>query len=183
MTTPPVGISEADWQATAAGIRALNWSQQQEIQVLRQENEQLRTQLTALATELANLRERIGRRPRHSSKPPSSDGPGHRCPENPSGCKPPERRKRIGRKRGGQLGDPGSGPELLPIERVDEVVEATGPGYLAVPRAGLDCPSPRWRDALIAAGSLSSSAQTTDQISLATRRGPGGNGAVDRPDL
>ena len=28
-----------------------------------------------------------------------------------------------GRKRGGQPGHPGNGPELLPIERVDEVVE------------------------------------------------------------
>ncbi|MCT0224817.1 IS66 family transposase zinc-finger binding domain-containing protein, partial [Synechococcus sp. CS-1328] len=36
---------------------------------------------------------------------------------------PPERRKGSGRKRGGQPGHPGSGPELLPIERVDEVLE------------------------------------------------------------
>ena len=81
MTTPAAGISEADWQATPAGIRALILSQQQEIQVLRQENEQLRTQLTALATELASLRERIGRSSRNSSKPPSSDGPGFKPPE------------------------------------------------------------------------------------------------------
>ena len=50
----------------------------------QEEIEQLRAQLTALATELANLRERIGRSSRNSSKPPSSDGPGF---------KPPERRK------------------------------------------------------------------------------------------
>ena len=80
----------------------------------RQENEQLRAQLTAVATELANLREQIGRSSRNSSKPPSSDGPGF---------KPPERRKGSGRKRGGQQGHPGSGPELLPMQRVDEVVE------------------------------------------------------------
>jgi transposase len=114
MTTPPGGISEADWQATPAGLRALILSQQQEIQVLRQENEKLRSQLSALATELASLRERIGRSSRNSSKPPSSDGPGF---------KPPERRKGSGRKRGSQPGHPGDGPELLPIERVDEVVE------------------------------------------------------------
>jgi transposase len=71
-------------------------------------------QLTALATELASLRERIGRSSRNSSQPPSSDG---------AGFKPPARRKGTGRKRGGQQGHPGSGPELLPIERVDEVVE------------------------------------------------------------
>ena len=80
----------------------------------QEENDQLRVQLTTLATELASLRERIGRSSRNSSKPPSSDGPGF---------KPPERRKGSGRKRGGQPGHPGSGPELLPIERVEDVLE------------------------------------------------------------
>jgi transposase len=107
MGAPPAGISEADWLATPVAVRACILSQQDEI-------EQLRAQLTALATELASLRERIGRSSRNSSKPPSSDGPGF---------KPSERGKGSGRKRGGQPGHPGSGPELLPIERVDEVVE------------------------------------------------------------
>jgi transposase len=107
MDAPPAGISGADWLATPVAVRALILVEQEEI-------EQLRVQLTALATELASLRERIGRSSRNSSKPPSSDGPGF---------KPPERRKGSGRKRGGQPGHPGSGPELLPIERVDEVVE------------------------------------------------------------
>jgi len=107
MSTPPAGISEADWETWPAGARELINAQQQEIELLR-------GQLTSLATELANLRERIGRSSRNSSKPPSSDG---------LGFKPPERRKGSGRKRGGQPGHPGSGPELLPIERVDEVVE------------------------------------------------------------
>jgi hypothetical protein len=80
----------------------------------QEEIEQLRAQFTALSTELANLRERIGRSSRNSSKPPSTDGPGF---------KPPERRKGSGRKRGGQPGHPDAGPELLPMERVDEVVE------------------------------------------------------------
>ena len=114
MSSPPAGIPEADWLATPASVRTLILVQQQEIQALRQENDELRSQLTSLATELASLRERIGRSSRNSSKPPSSDGPGF---------KPPERRKGSGRKRGGQPGHPGSGPELLPIERVDEVVE------------------------------------------------------------
>ena len=107
MCTPPAGISDADWLSWPAGARAL-------ILVQQEENDQLRSQLTALATELASLRERIGRSSRNSSKPPSSDGPGF---------KPPERRKGSGRKRGGQPGHPGSGPELLPIKRVDKLLE------------------------------------------------------------
>ena len=106
MSALPAGIPEADWLETPASLALIN-AQQQEIELLR-------GQLTSLATELANLRERIGRGSRNSSKPPSSDG---------LGFKPPERRKGSGRKRGGQQGNPGSGPELLPIERVDEVVD------------------------------------------------------------
>ena len=114
MGTPPPGISEADWAATPVGVRAGFLELVQYCQEQQEEIEQLRAQLTALATELASLRERIGRSSRNSSKPPSSDGPGF---------KPPERRKGCGCKRGAQPGHPGSGPELLPIERVDEVVE------------------------------------------------------------
>ena len=114
MGAPPTGISEAAWSATPVGVRAGFLELLQHCQEQQQEIEHLRTQLTALATELASLRERIGRSSRNSSKPPSSDGPGF---------KPPERRKGSGRKRGAQPGHPGSGPELLPIERVDEVVE------------------------------------------------------------
>jgi hypothetical protein len=114
MDAAPAGISKADWLAWPAIARVLFRTQQVETLALRQENEQPQTQLTALATELASLRERIPRSSHNSSKPPSSDGPGF---------KPPERRKGSGRKRGGQRGHPGSGPELLPIERCDEVVE------------------------------------------------------------
>ena len=114
MVAAPAGISEADWLAWPVGAREFILAQQGELQAQKEEIEQLRLQLTALASELAQLRERIGRSSRNSSKPPSSDGPGF---------KPPERRKGSGRKRGGQPGHSGSGPELLPIERVDEVVE------------------------------------------------------------
>ena len=114
MSAAPAGISEADWLAWPVGAKAFILDQQGELQAQQQEIEQLRLQLTALSTELAQLRERIGRSSRNSSKPPSSDGPGF---------KPPARGKGSGRKRGGQPGHPGAGPELLPIERVDEVVE------------------------------------------------------------
>ena len=70
------------------------------------EIEQLRGQNTALATELASLRERIGRSFRNSSKPPSSDGPGFR---------PPELRKGSGRKHGGQPGHHHRGHLLHPL--------------------------------------------------------------------
>lgn len=53
---------------------------------------QLCVQFNVLATEVASLRERIGR---NSSKPPSSDEPGF---------KTPERCKGSGRKRGGLPG-------------------------------------------------------------------------------
>jgi transposase len=114
MSATPAGIAEADWLATPPAVRAFILVQQAELEAQQQEIEQLRSQLTALATELAQLRERIGRSSRNSSRPPSSDGPGF---------KPPERRKGSGRKRGAQPGHPGAGPELLPIERVDQVVE------------------------------------------------------------
>ena len=58
----PTGISEADWVSWPAGARELILSQQEEI-------EQLRSKLTALATELTELRERIGRSSRNSYKP------------------------------------------------------------------------------------------------------------------
>jgi hypothetical protein len=81
MPAPPAGISAADWVAIPASVRSLIQAQQAEIQQLREANEKLQQQLTALATELASLRERIGRNSRNSSRPPSSDGPGHRCAE------------------------------------------------------------------------------------------------------
>jgi hypothetical protein len=55
MTTPPAVISGVDWSATPHSVRSLILSQQEEIRVLRQENEQMRQQLTALAAELASL--------------------------------------------------------------------------------------------------------------------------------
>jgi uncharacterized coiled-coil protein SlyX len=67
----PTGISEADWSATPVGVRAVILELLQHGQEQHEEIKQLRAQLTALATELASLRERIGRSSRNSSKPPS----------------------------------------------------------------------------------------------------------------
>ena len=60
MAAPPAGISEADWLVKPVAVRALIVAEQEEI-------EQLSAKLTALATELASLRERIGRSSRNSS--------------------------------------------------------------------------------------------------------------------
>jgi transposase len=109
----PAGISEEDWQSTPTAVQAFILVQQAELQAQQQEIEQLRGQLAALSTELASLWEQNGRSSRNSSKPHPSDG---------AGFKPPARRKGSGRKRGGQPCHPGSGPELLPIEQVDEMV-------------------------------------------------------------
>jgi transposase len=123
MTTPLAGITEADWAATPVDVRACFLELVSQCQKQHEEIEQLRAQLTALASELASLQERISRTSRNSSNPPSSDTPGYCCTEALRATSRPDRRKGSGRKRGGQRGHPGSGPELLPIERVDEVVE------------------------------------------------------------
>ena len=73
MSSPPVGIPDADWLLWPPEARAFILAQQQEI-------DQLRRQRTALVTELASLRERIGRSSRNSSMPPANDGPGLKPP-------------------------------------------------------------------------------------------------------
>lgn len=151
MTIPvPGGIPEADGLAAPASVRPLILAQQQDIQALEMESDELRSQLIALASELAGLLERIGRRSPSSPTLPSS-----------TGFQPPERLKGSGCKRCGQPGHPESAPELLPVERVEEVVvhhpdacrrcgplEGPGPSFLAllgdvdqVPAAGVRAPS------------------------------------------
>lgn len=75
MGAPAAGISEADWLATetssllaVTAVGALIVAEQDEL-------EQLRTQLNASASALAQLRRWIGRSSGNSSKPPSSVGP------------------------------------------------------------------------------------------------------------
>jgi len=123
----PAGISESDWLATPAAVRSFILVQQAELQAQQQDIELLRSQLTALASELAQLRKRIGRSSRNSSNPPSSDGPGNSCAEALWATSHRSGNKGSGRKRGGQPDHPGAVPELLPIERVDEVVEEQHP--------------------------------------------------------
>ena len=112
MTYLSGGRTEAAWLVKPAAVWALILAQQLEI-------EQLLSQLTSLATEIASLRERI--RPQFSQCllaaqrwAASNDGPGFR---------PPERCKGSGRKRYGQQCYWGSCPELRQIESVEELVE------------------------------------------------------------
>jgi hypothetical protein len=67
MSTHPAGIPETVWLSCTAGAQELILAQQREIQALWRENDELRLQLTVLATELAQLQERIGRSSRNSS--------------------------------------------------------------------------------------------------------------------
>jgi hypothetical protein len=52
MSATPAGIAEADWLATPPAVQAFILVQQAELEAQQQEIEKLRSQLTALATEL-----------------------------------------------------------------------------------------------------------------------------------
>jgi hypothetical protein len=80
MGASPAGISEADWLSWASAATEL-------ILALQEEIEWLGTQLIALAGELSELRERIGRSSRNSSKPPASDGTGFKPPARHQGSR------------------------------------------------------------------------------------------------
>ena len=109
MGTDPAGISDADWLAWPADAREIILDQQRELRAQQEEIDQLRAQLTALATELAGLRERIGRNSRNSSKPPSSDGLGHRCAEDLRSTSSPPAAKAVAASGVGSRGIPEQG--------------------------------------------------------------------------
>ena len=90
--------------------------QAQEIERLKHENDRLREQLAEQAKRIADLERQLALRQQNStttSKPPSSDGLAGR---------PRERGRRVKsrRKAGGQ---PGHHRELVPVERVDAIVD------------------------------------------------------------
>src|ERR671931_1652352 len=91
----------------------------QENERLRQENERLRKQLAEQAKRIADLERQLALRQQNSttsSKPPSSDGLAGRQRER-------GRRGKSRRKAGGQPGHPGRHRELVPVERVNAIVD------------------------------------------------------------
>jgi transposase len=91
----------------------------QEVERLKQENEQLRKQLAEQAKRIADLERQLALRQQNStttSKPPSSDGLAGRQRER---GRPVKRR----RAAGGQPGHPGHHRALVPVERVDAIVD------------------------------------------------------------
>lgn len=93
--------------------------QAREIERLKQENEQLRQQIAEQAKRIADLEHQLALQQQNStttSKPPSSDGLAGRQRER-------GRRVKSRRKPGGQPGHPGHHRELVPVERVDAIVD------------------------------------------------------------
>ena len=87
---------------------------------LRHDNEKLREQLTEAEKQIADLERQLGLRQQNSttsSKPPSSDGLAGDQRERGS------KRKKCGRKPGGQPGHPGYWRGLAAGDRVNEVVQ------------------------------------------------------------
>jgi len=91
-------FSEAEWAQTPPAVQEF---------VL-----ELIARVQRLETELSNLRERVNRNSRNSSKPPSSDGPD--VPPKPGN------QSQSKRKRGAQPGHRGTTRKLVPIEQVKE---------------------------------------------------------------
>jgi transposase len=104
-----------DWERRIAELEAELVRKDQVIAELRAELAAKDARLAGVEKQLAALLEKVGRNSSNSNLPPSSDPPGARPGH---GGKPKGKRR-----RGGQLGHRGSRRELLPVERVDNVVD------------------------------------------------------------
>lgn len=90
-----------------------------DVERLRRENERLRRQVAEQAREIEDLKRQLALRHQNStttSKPPSSDGLAGRQRER-------GRRRKSRRKPGGQPGHPGHRRALVPVERVNAIVD------------------------------------------------------------
>jgi transposase len=91
--SPPLGISEVDWNATPVAVRVV---------------------VLELLQRVARLEARLNQTSRNSSKPPSSD---------PPQAKPRVTKEPTGRKSGGQPGHEGHGRKLKPESEVDQIID------------------------------------------------------------
>lgn len=108
MSLPPeLPVTEEDWNRTPPAVQAVVIALWQQVQALQ-------AQVAALQAEVAQLREQLGRNSQNSSQPPSSDPPN--APPRPQGAA-------SGRKAGGQPGHTGHGRKLVPLERVNHVID------------------------------------------------------------
>ncbi len=83
----------------------------------RAKSSELAERVAKLEVQLAKALEFLGKNSSNSNKPPSSDPPTDKQ----------AKRKKKGRRRGGQKGHRGSHRELVPFERVDEVLDLFPP--------------------------------------------------------
>jgi len=118
------GISEADWNSTPQSVKTALIALEHQARLLEIRFTAYEKKLAALAakdaeieslkTEVAALRERLGQNSTNSSRPPSSD---------PPLASRQSRRESSGKKQGAQVGHPGAGRSLKPVEEVDHVVD------------------------------------------------------------
>ncbi len=102
-----IGISASDWEATPSAVQSVIISMHAQIIAMH-------AQIVRLEARVRDLEERLNRNSHNSSKPPSSDPPG--TPRTPS-------RKPSGKLSGGQPGHPGAYRPLVPLDKVDTIVD------------------------------------------------------------
>lgn len=88
-----IRISETDWAATPARVKALVEGLVGEVEHLDKQFKQISEQVKALAERVGGLEEKLSKSSKNSSKPPSSEGFGKAVKPKPGQ-----------RQRGGQAG-------------------------------------------------------------------------------
>jgi transposase len=91
--TPPLGLSEEEWNATPVAVRVV---------------------VMGLLRRVEQLEARLNQTSQNSSKPPSSD---------PPSAKPRAAKVPSGRPSGGQPGHEGHGRKLKPESEVDQIID------------------------------------------------------------
>jgi transposase len=106
-------VSDEDLASSPAAVRALVLSMAARITALEARQIDLERENVALRAENALLRDKLGVNSSNSGKPPSSDGPS----VTPPPSKPSKKR------RGGQPKHPRHRRDLIPVEKVDQVLD------------------------------------------------------------